>query len=208
MIGQVREVVESCPVFQTEESDPTLFKGKLQSVQLLYEKWQEIYLGFITDLPLIKKRKDNILIVVDKATRMVHLIPCRKDIPDAVRLVWKHILRLHGVPWVIFSDMETQFTSKFWQELWKMTGTFLKFSTSYHLQTQGVVERIHSVVIQTLHYIFKKSGVKGWEQLLATVEMTINSSPNSSIGYTLFFVNYGFHPVAPMNYCLVMIFLL
>ena len=78
-----------------------------------------------------------------------------------------------------------------------MTGTVLKFSTSYHPQTQGVVERTNSVVSQTLRCILTESGMKDWEQLLATVEMTINSSPNSSTGYTPFFLNYGFHPVAP-----------
>ena len=104
MTGQVREFVESCPICQTEKSDHTLSKGKLQSVQLPHEKWQEISLDFITDLHLSRNRKDSILTVVDKAARMVHLIPCRKYIiaADTARLVWQHIVKLHGAHRVIF----------------------------------------------------------------------------------------------------------
>ena len=201
MTGHVREFVESCCVCQTEKSDHTLSKGKLQSVQLPQEKWQEISLDFITDLPLTRNKKDSILTVVDKATRMVHLVPCRKDVTaaDTARLVWQHIVKLHGIPRVIFSDRGTQFTSHFWQELWKMTGTSLKFSTSYHPQTQGVVERMNSVVSQTFRCLITESEIRDWEQLLSTVEITINSSPNSSTGYTPFYLNYGFHPVAPIE---------
>ena len=75
----------------------------------------------------------------------------------------------------------------------------LKFSTSCHPQTQGVVERMNSVVSQTLSCLITESGAKYWEQLLATAEMTINSSPNSSTGYTPFVLNYRFHPVVPIE---------
>ena len=116
MTGPVREFVEICPVCQTNKSDHTLSRGKLQTVQLPHEKWQEIYLDFITDLPLTRNREDNILTVVDKATRMVHVIPCRKDIiaADTARLVWQSIVKLHGAPRVILSGRGTQFTSNFW----------------------------------------------------------------------------------------------
>ena len=59
---------------------------------------------------------------------------------------------------------------------------------------------MNSVVSQTLRCLSTESGRKSdWEQLLATVEMTINSSPNSSTGYSPFYLNYGFHPIAPVE---------
>ena len=78
MLGDVRQLVENCPVCQTEKSDHTLAKGKLQSTQIPEDKWSEISIDFITDLPLTANRRDTILVTVDKATRMVHLAPCRK----------------------------------------------------------------------------------------------------------------------------------
>ena len=55
-----------------EKSDHTLAKGKLQSTQILEEKWREISIDFITDLPMSSENKDTVLTVVDKATRVAH----------------------------------------------------------------------------------------------------------------------------------------
>ena len=155
MTGNVREFVESCPVCQTEKTDHTLGRGVLQSTSIPEKKWSEVSLDFITDLPVTKGKKDSILTVVDKATRMVHLIPCRKTTTadEAAKMYWDNIVRLHGVPTVLYSDRGTQFTSQFWKTLWGLTGTQLRYSTAYHPQTQGVVERMNAVVGQMLRCI-------------------------------------------------------
>ena len=80
MLGNIRQFVENCPVCQMEKSDHTLTKGKLQSTHIPETKWSEICIDFITDLPLTANNRDTILVAVDKATRMVHLAPCRKNI--------------------------------------------------------------------------------------------------------------------------------
>ena len=76
----MRQFVENCPVCQMEKSDHQLAKGKLTSTQIPEEKWKEISIDFITDLPMSAGNKDTVLTIVDKATRMVHLVPCRKNI--------------------------------------------------------------------------------------------------------------------------------
>ena len=55
---------------------------------------------------------------------------------------------------------------------------------------------MNAVVSQTLRcLIHDMKNVKSWEILLPTVEMTINSSPNQSTGFSPFFLNYGYEPV-------------
>ena len=56
------------------------------------------------------------------------------------------------------------------------------------------------VVGQTLRcLIHKTNDVKKWEVLLPTVELAINSLPNSSTGFTPFFLNYGYELVTPIQ---------
>ena len=100
MTGDVRSFVERCPVCQMEKSDHTLSKGKLQSTQIPETKWNEISIDFVTDLPKSPRNRDSILVVVDKATKMVHLAPCSKGInaTDIARLLWNTVVKLHGVP--------------------------------------------------------------------------------------------------------------
>ena len=38
-----------------------------------------------------------------------------------------------------------------------------------------------------------------WEKILSTVEFVINNSPTQATGYTLFYLNYNFHPCMPMD---------
>ena len=201
MTGNVREYVESCPVCQVEKTDHTLGRGNLQSTSIPEKKWSEVSVDFVTDLPVTRSKKDSILTVVDKATRMVHLIPCRKSTTaaEAAKLYWDNVVKLHGVPSVIYSDRGTQFTSQFWKTLWGLTGTQLRYSTAYHPQTQGVVERMNAVIGQMLRCTLHEERAGNWDLLLPTVEMTINSLPNSSTGYSPFFLNYGYHPVMPVE---------
>ena len=84
--------------------------------------------------------------------------------------------------------------------MWQLTGTRLAFNTAYHPQTQGVVERMNSVVSQTIRCLLHgKGNLKAWEKMLCTVELVINSLPNQSTGVSPFFLNYGHKPVTPIQ---------
>ena len=120
-VGGREAVHRKMPCVSDGESDHTLAKGKLQSNQIPESKWSEISIDFITDLPLTANNRDTILVTVDKAARMVHLVPCTKNITatGTVQLLWNTVIRYHGVPRVIYSDRGAQFTAKRWQELWR-----------------------------------------------------------------------------------------
>ena len=71
-------------------------------------------MDFVTDLPLSANKREKILVTVDKATRMVHLAPCRKNITatGTAQLLWDTIIRYHRIPRVILSDSGAHFTAK------------------------------------------------------------------------------------------------
>ena len=202
MTGHVREFVENCPVCQIEKSDHTLSKGKLQSTHVPESKWSGVSIDFITDLPMSSRNRDSVLIIIDKATRMVHLVPCSKTInaTDTGKLLRNTVVKLHGIPRVIYSDRGSQFAAGSWRELWRLTGTKLAYSTAYHPQAQGVVERMNSVVLQTVRCILHDRGnPKDWEKTLPTIELVINSLPNQSTGFSPFYWNYGYEPITPIQ---------
>ena len=65
-------------------------KGNLQSLAIPEAKWKEVSVDFVTDLPTVVKSEDSIMTVVDRATKMVHLIPCKKitTAGEAAQLYW------------------------------------------------------------------------------------------------------------------------
>ena len=60
-----------------------LTRGQLQSTKIPEEKWQQISIDFITDLPETSSGVDSIMTIIDKATRMTHVIPCNKTVTIA-----------------------------------------------------------------------------------------------------------------------------
>ena len=182
--------------------DHTLRKGSLQSLAISEAKWQEVSIDFVTDLPANRDAEDSIMTVVDCATKMVHLIPCKKTTTagEAARLYWQHVVKLHGVPQAIHTNRGAQFVGRWWREIWSLLGMKLKYGTAYHPQRQGQVERMNANISQTLHCLMSDVVDLGrWKEYLPTVEMVVNSLPNRSTGYSPFYLMYGYHPVLPVE---------
>ena len=59
---------------------------------------------------------------------------------------------------------------------------------------------MNAVVSQTLRCLLHETNeLKQWEIILPTVEMVINSLPNSSTSFSPFYLNYGREPVMPVQ---------
>ena len=153
MIGDIREFIESCPTCQLEKTNHTSRRGSLQSRTLPKVKWSEVSIDFIMDSPAVGDAEDSIMTVVDCATKMAHLIPCRKTTiaGEVARLYWQHVVKLNGVPQAIHTDRGAQFVGRWWREIWALLGMKLKYRTTYHPQSQGQVERMNTIASQTLH---------------------------------------------------------
>ena len=112
----------------------------------------------VTDLPE-SDGYTTIAVFIDKLTKMVHFAPCRKEVDgmEYARIFGDIVFRLHGLPKVIISDRDPRFTGKFWESLFDLLGTDLRFSTAYHPQTDGQSERM----IQTLENFLRPYVVHG-----------------------------------------------
>ena len=74
---------------------------------------------------------------------MVHLFPCTiKEITvvDHTRLFVNQVFRLHGMPEVMILDHDLRFMSKFWEEMFSLLGTVVRFNIVFHPKIDGQSE--------------------------------------------------------------------
>jgi transposase InsO family protein len=111
------------------------------------QAWQHLSMDFIMHLPP-SEGYDAILVVVDRLTKMRHLIPCKGtcSAEDTARLYLHYIWKLHGLPRTIVSDRGTQFVSEFWKHLNSQLKVKGLLSTAVHPQTDGQTERFNAVL--------------------------------------------------------------
>jgi transposase InsO family protein len=110
---------------------------------------------------------------VDRLTKVAHVIPVKTTYSGAklAELCKTGIMRLHGVPKEIMSDRGSQFTSKFWEKLHESMDTKLNFSSTYHLQTDGQIERTNQILEDMLRACALKYD-KSWDKCLPYAEFS------------------------------------
>ena len=93
--------------------------------------------------------KDCIFVVVDRLTKYTHFfaISAHYTAAQVAELFFREIFRLHGLSKTIISDRDSRFMGGFWQELFRLVGTELTSSTSYHPQTDGQTEIVNKWLV-------------------------------------------------------------
>lgn len=83
-----------------------------------------------------------ILVVIDRLSKFAHFIPLKTNFNNnsVANAFINHIVKIHGVSKSIISDRDKVFISQFWKQLFKLQGTALNMSSSYHAQTDGQSE--------------------------------------------------------------------
>jgi hypothetical protein len=102
-------------------------------------------MDFIVGLLITQSSYDSTWVIVDCFLKVAHFIPIKTTYKGAhlAELYIARIVCLHRLPKKIVFDRGTQFTSRFWENLYEAMDTRLNFSSAYHPQTDGQTERLN-----------------------------------------------------------------
>ena len=200
MLDDIQAFITTCNACQQNKSLNLKPAGLLHPLPIPQERWEQVSMDFVVELPPAASGSNAIFVVVDMLSKMAHFIPTKTtaSAPDTAQLFFDHIFWLHGLPQVIVSDCNPKFTSHFWTSLFSLLGTKLAMSTAFHPQTDGQTERMNRTLEEMLQsYVSLQQN--NWDMFLAPLEFAYNSSPSSSTHLSPFLVNYGFEPATPIS---------
>lgn len=97
---------------------------------------------------LSSQGKNVIMVVVDRLSNYAYFVALSHSYtaPAVAQLFFDIIFKLHGIPESIVCDRDVTFTSTFWKELFRLSGTQLCFTSAYHPQSDGQTEAVNRVV--------------------------------------------------------------
>lgn len=137
-----------------------------------------------------------IFVVVDRLTKFVHFgpLPTSFTAASAATLFVDMVVKIHGFSTTNISDRDPIFMSNFWQSLFKLSGTQLRHSTTYHPQTHGQSE-VFSQGLEQYLQAFTLSKVSRWASFLGWEDFSHNTSYCSNVRMTSFEALFGRLPL-------------
>lgn len=144
MRKQVAQYVRECMVCQQHKVSHQHPVGLLQTLPIPSQVREDITMDFIEGLPK-SGGIDTIMVVMDRLTKFAHFVGLKHPFSttSVAALLAKEIARLHGFPTSIVCNRDRVFLSIFWKELFRLQGTNLLRSTTYHPQTDGQSEKVN-----------------------------------------------------------------
>jgi hypothetical protein len=166
----VKQFVKHYTICQQSKYQPQKKKGVLQALPTPSKVWEELTMDFITHRPN-SFGHTVIWVICDRLTKYVHFIalPTKFSAIDLAGRFSVEICRLHGIPKSIISDRDTLFVSTFWKEMFKVQGTTLKYSTTYHPEIDGQTEVVNRILEAYLR-CFASDHPRCWYKFLHLAE--------------------------------------
>ncbi|KAK3030029.1 hypothetical protein RJ639_038128 [Escallonia herrerae] len=142
----------------------------------------------------------SIMVVVDRFSKYATFVASPADCTaeEAARLFLKNVVKYWGLPKVIVSDRDPRFTGKFWTELFKLLGSELHFSTSFHPQTDGQTERVNALLECYLRH-FVSANQTDWVRLLDVAQFSYNLMRSEATNQSPFEIAIGQQPLTPLT---------
>jgi transposase InsO family protein len=196
MSKQITNFVRSCSDCQKSKIHRKE-KAPLQAFLQPASRFTDIHVDITGPFPQCRGQQ-YLFTVIDCFTRYPVAVPMASSTAeDCARALLDGWIQHFGVPTTIVSDRRRQFESNLWKELLKISGTIHQMTTSYHPQSNGMIERFHRQLKSALR---AKLHSTDWLSQLPIIMLGIRSAVKEDIGCSAAQMVFGSSPRLPGNF--------
>jgi len=131
--NDVRQFIVVCIDYQHTKYNTRKQVGLLCPLAIHSRPWEDLSLDFIVGLPAYGGHT-IVLVVLDHFSKGIHLGMLQSNYMTYIVafLFMEIVAKIHGMPRNLVLDRDPLFISRFWKELFKLSGTKLCMSSTYH----------------------------------------------------------------------------
>ena len=143
---------------------------------------------------------DQVLVTIDHFTKYAEAVPCitasAEETCDHVINTW---IARHGCPMTFQSENGTAFVGELTKELMRRSQVAQAHSTTYHPQTNGLVERQNRTLVSMLR-VYCSRYMTDWDRYLPQVMGAYNSTQHSTTGVSPHMMLTGHEKSLPLTF--------
>ncbi|GET57239.1 putative integrase core domain protein [Rhizophagus irregularis DAOM 181602=DAOM 197198] len=188
MYNDIRSYVMSCDSCQRRGKQKT--KLPLHPIPV-ESPFHQIGIDFVGPLPITTNGNKYIITAMDYLTKWPEARPVKEATAEQAALfIYEEIICRHGCPAKILSDQGTHFRNQIIEKLMEKFQIKHLFSTPYHPQTNGLVERFNRTLSESLARL-STDHIDNWDNYIAPILFAYRTTKHSTTKIAPFFLLYG-----------------
>ena len=179
-------------------TDPRKMKFPLKSVES--SECNEVVQIDHQKICMTESGYNQILVIIDHFTKLAEAVPCQTaSAEETCDHLITHWISRYGCPMTFQSDNGKAFVGDLTKELMKRSHIAQAHSTTYHPQTNGLVERQNRTLVNMLR-VYCSRYMTDWDKYLPQVVGAYNSTQHSTTGISLFMMLTGRERAMPLTF--------
>ena len=196
MISDVKRVVSKCEKCQLNRPQP--YPNPTEGIPTQVEG-PFVHMGLDIIGPLVQTRNKNqyLIVMVDYFTKWVEAEPTETITAMDVIKFLINVFSRHGIPQVITTDNGVQFTADMTKIFLDLYDVYVKFTSTYHPESNGLVENRNKEIGKLLRLLGTK--YKDWDEILPSALWALRTTKNNVTKYSSFELVYGREDQQPFD---------
>ena len=194
----VAEFCKTCHICQVHRVERPQPKAPLQPISSMGDPFKKVGIDIIGPLDMTKSKKRYILVAVDYATRFPVAIPLSNIRSSTIADELIGLFCMVGPPDEIISDNGSDFKSQLMTQVTTALGIRQSFSSPYHHQTVGLVERFNGT-LKSMMKTLDEEQWKIWDKYIPYFCFAYREVPQDSTGFSPFELLYPHKVKGPLE---------
>ena len=191
--------IRSCLPCQQFNVSRSKKPGRLQPIPPPEGPFQLIGMDYCGPLKRTPRGNQYVLCITDYFTRWIVAVA----VPDCsaqttAEALFNEFICKYGVPTVILTDQGTHFLNQLMEAMSKLVGYKHTYSTTYHPQSNGMIERFNATFIPQIAKLQDREN-NNWDDYLSPVVFAYNTGCHSTTQYAPYELLFGREPRFPTD---------